>query len=263
MYKMELMLNLYLLSNCNHYSLFTIVLTGDYLLATSLKQLAGLRNNDITELISSGLRDLIEGDFFGEHDDEMNPVPTRPKGIDSKHFYDWENEDHLQKLGSNDYLGQCKDEWILRTMLATGSILGKGCQAAMKLAHEDGQKEKEAYILGGHLAIIWQLYLDIKDFFVHPHTFSLVGAPLMFALWEYPTIYSHFIQAKLNKVNIRHKELYYAVRSTRATEYLSLFLDKELATILKYSDRFPVDDARMSLQKMAINIHAETLKYME
>lgn len=57
---------------------------GDYLLATCLKNLGGLRNNAVTELISTGLRDLVEGDFFGEHDDLNNPLPTIPKGKTSQ-----------------------------------------------------------------------------------------------------------------------------------------------------------------------------------
>lgn len=206
----------------------------------------------------------MEGDFFGEHDKEQNPLPSKPKGVDSKNPpYQWEIEDNIQKLGSNEYLGQCRDEWTLRTMLMSGSIIGKGCQGAMKLAGHGVDKEREAYILGGHLALIWQLYLDIKDFFIHPNSFSFVGAPVMFALWEYPTIYSHFLEARLDKKPIEHKGLYYAVKSTRALEYLTIFLDIELATILEFSDKFPVEDARTAIQKMALTIHSETMHYIE
>ncbi|XP_026758557.2 all trans-polyprenyl-diphosphate synthase PDSS2-like [Galleria mellonella] len=241
-----------------------VLLTGDYLLATCLHQLGGLRNNAVTELISTGLRDLVEGDFLGEHDKENNPWPTRPKGSNEmRSHYEWEKEDNLRKLGSNEYLGQGKDEWIYRTMLMSGSILGKGCQGAMKLANRGEQTERDAYILGGHLALIWQLYLDVKEFFTHPYLYSLVGAPVTFALWEYPTIYSHILEAKLDKKPVEYKQLYYAVRGTRAIDYLSNFLDDELAAVLKYSERFPVTDARLSLQKMALTIHGEAVQYIE
>ncbi|KAL0868883.1 hypothetical protein ABMA27_007223 [Loxostege sticticalis] len=241
-----------------------VLLTGDYLLATCLKNLGGLRNNAVTELISTGLRDLVEGDFFGEHDDLNNPLPTIPKGSnDVIRHYDWETEDNLKKLGSNEFLGQGKDEWKLRTMLTSGSILGKGCQGAMELANRGEQMEKDAYILGGHLALIWQLYLDVKDFFTHPYSYSLVGAPVMLAMWEYPTVYGFLLEHKLEGKPMDYKQLYYAVQGTRAIEYLSLFLDEELDAIMRYSDKFPVDDARQALQKMATTIHAEALQYME
>lgn len=176
--------------------------------------------------------------------------------------YEWEMEDNLKKLGSNEYLGQGKDEWILRTMLTSGSILGKGCQGAMKLANRL-DLERDAYILGGHLALIWQLYLDVKDFFTHPYNFSLVSAPVTLALWEYPQIYGHILEAKLEKRPVEFKQLYYAVRSTRSLEYLNKFLDEELDMVVKYSKKFPVEDARLALQKMAITIHDETVQYIE
>ncbi|XP_064073999.1 all trans-polyprenyl-diphosphate synthase PDSS2-like [Vanessa tameamea] len=241
-----------------------VLLTGDYLLAMCLKGLGGLRNAEVTELISTGLRDLVEGDFLGERDDENNPLPSKPKASNDLNVrYQWESEDNLGKLGSNDYLGRGKDEWLLRTMLTSGSLLGKGCQGAMKLARRGEQMERDGYILGGHLAIIWQLYLDVRDFFTHPYSYSLVGAPVILAIWEYPTVYSYILEAKLEKRPIEYKQLYYAVRATRSLEYLTLLLEDEMAAILKISDRFPVDDARNAIQKMALTIHDETLQYIE
>ncbi|RVE44125.1 hypothetical protein evm_011236 [Chilo suppressalis] len=240
-----------------------VLLTGDYLLATCLQNLGGLRNNAVTELISSGLRDLVEGDFFGEHDAANNPLPTKPKGTHCSRHYEWETEDNLNKLGSNEFLGQGKDEWKLRTMLTTGSILGKGCQGAMKLAQRGEQMERDAYMLGGHLALLWQLHLDVKDFFTHPYSYSLVGAPVMLAMWEYPQLYGHILEHRVEGVPVEYKQLYYAVRSTRAVDYLTLFLNEEFDAVMRYSDKFPVEDARCSLQKMATTIHTEALEYME
>ncbi|CAH2094842.1 unnamed protein product [Euphydryas editha] len=241
-----------------------VLLTGDYLLATCLKNLGKLRNNDVTELISTGLRDLVEGDFLGERDDANNPLPSKPKASnDFKAPYNWQGEDNLGKLGSNDYLGRGKDEWLLRTMLTSGSLLGKGCQGAMKLAGRGEQMERDAYILGGHLAIIWQLYLDVRDFFTHPYSYSLVGAPVVLAIWEYPTVYSYILEAKIEKRPIEYKQLYYAVRATRSLEYLTIFLEEETTAILKISERFPIEDARNAIQKMALMIHDETIQYME
>lgn len=169
----------------------------------------------------------------------------------------------MDKLGTNDFLGQGKDEWILRTMLTSGSLLAKGCLGAMKLAKRGEEVEKNAYKLGGHLALLWQLYLDTKDFFTHPYSYSVVNAPVIIALWEYPQIYGHILEAKLENKQIEYKQLYYAVKGTRAMEYLTIFLDDELAETIKYSDTFPVKDARDAIQKMAKTIHEEALQYIE
>lgn len=177
--------------------------------------------------------------------------------------YDWENEDNLQKLGSNEYLGQGKDEWTYRTILQSGSMLGKGCQGAMKLAKCGKEAEKDAYRLGGHLALLWQLYLDIKDFFTHPYEYSLVGAPVTIALWEYPQLYGHILEAKLEERTVDYKQLFYAVKGTRSVEYLTVFLNDELAEVLKYIDKFPDGEATAALKKMALTIHDETMQYIE
>ncbi|CAK1583971.1 unnamed protein product [Parnassius mnemosyne] len=241
-----------------------VLLTGDYLLATCLRHLGGLRNNEVTELISTGLRDLVEGDFLGERDADNNPLPSKPKANNEiKRHYDWENENNLGKLGSNEFLGQGKDEWILRTMLTSGSLLAKGCQAAMKLSKRGEELEREAYKLGGHLAMIWQLYLDVKDFFTHPDSYSLVGAPVILAIWEYPTLYGHILEAKLEKKEIELKPLHYAVLGTRSLEYLKQFLDEELAAALQCCEKFPVEEARVALQKMAISVHSEAVQYID
>ncbi|CAH0728633.1 unnamed protein product, partial [Brenthis ino] len=240
-----------------------VLLTGDYLLASCLKNLGGLYNNDVTELISTGLRDLVEGDFLGDFDDDNNPLPSRPTVCNNVKNYQWQIENNLSTLGSNEFLGQGKNEWLLRTMLTSGSLLGKGCQGAMKLANRGEKIEKNAYILGGHLAIIWQLYLDVKDFFTYPYSYSLVGAPVILAIWEYPTVYSFIIEAKLEKRPVEYKQLYYAVRATRALDYLTIFLEEEMAAIMEHSDKFPVEDARVAIQKMALTVRTETLQYME
>lgn len=61
-------------------SISDLYILGDYLLASCLKNLGGLYNNEVTELISTGLRDLVEGEFLGDHDDDNNPLPSRPTG---------------------------------------------------------------------------------------------------------------------------------------------------------------------------------------
>lgn len=103
----------------------------------------------------------------------------------------------------------------------------------MKVARRGEHKEREAYVLGGHLALLWQLYLDVKDFFTHPYSYSLVGAPVVIAMWEYPNVYGHIVEAKINQEPINFKQLYYAVRSTRCMDYLTEFMDEELDAIMR------------------------------
>ncbi|CAG5004302.1 unnamed protein product [Parnassius apollo] len=216
-------------------------------------------------LIHKTMANLQDKQKHGEKFKDLlcgNKIVLLTANNEIKRHYDWENENNLGKLGSNEFLGQGKDEWVLRTMLTSGSLLAKGCQAAMKLSNRGEELEREAYKLGGHLAMIWQLYLDVKDFFTHPNSYSLVGAPVTLAIWEYPTIYGHILEAKLEKKEVEFKPLYYAVMGTRCFEYLRQLLDEELVAVLQCCEKFPVEEARVALQKMAISVHSEAVQYM-
>ncbi|XP_063621727.1 all trans-polyprenyl-diphosphate synthase PDSS2-like [Cydia splendana] len=235
-------------------------LTGDYILSKSSLLNGGLCNTEVSELICSCLRDQIEGKFLGEHGVDDKPIPSKPNVNHEVKLYDWENECNLEKLGSNEYLGQGKEEWILRTMLLSGSILGKGCEAAMKLARQD-EIERDAYKLGGHLALLWQLYIDISDFFTNPKSkYSLVGASVIMALWEYPSIYD---QLFLSQRPVNLNELNQAVSSNCCMVALSSLLNEELGAVLKYSDGMPVHDARKALQNIAKALYGDAMKIIK
>lgn len=55
------------------------LLSGDYLLSNSCAELAGLRNQDLVELMSSAVRDLTEAEFVGPRDKQNNPLPAKPR----------------------------------------------------------------------------------------------------------------------------------------------------------------------------------------
>ncbi|XP_061710534.1 all trans-polyprenyl-diphosphate synthase PDSS2-like [Cydia pomonella] len=237
-----------------------VLLAGDYILSKSYLRHGGLRNTEVSELIFSCLRDQIEGKFLGERGIDDKPIPSKPKVTQEVRRYDWENECNLEKLGSNDYLGQGKEEWILRTMLLSGSILGKGCEAAMKLARR-GEIERDAYKFGGHFALLSQLYLNISDFFTNPKSnYSLVSAPVIMALWEYPSVYDQLMMSQ-RPVNLN--ELNHAVSSTRCMDALSSLLNEELSAVVKCSDRMPIHDAREALQNIARALYGEAMKIIE
>ncbi|KAK3932851.1 Decaprenyl-diphosphate synthase subunit 2 [Frankliniella fusca] len=54
------------------------LLSGDYLLSNCCVELAALRNQEITELMSSAVRDLTESEFVGQRDQQNHPIPSHP-----------------------------------------------------------------------------------------------------------------------------------------------------------------------------------------
>ncbi|VEN56737.1 unnamed protein product [Callosobruchus maculatus] len=101
------------------------LLTGDYLLSTSFKELAGLKCHEVNDLISTCLRDLVEAEFIEPRDEQSRPLPNKPSScgdiIIPNHF-----EEDVLKV--SDALGNAKAEWTLRHLLDGASLLAKCCQ---------------------------------------------------------------------------------------------------------------------------------------
>lgn len=106
------------------------LLTGDYLLSTSFKELAGLKCHEVNELVSTCLRDLVEAEFIHPRDEQNRPLPARP----SKEQKDVSVPNHFDKelLEISEVLGNAKAEWTLRHLLGGASLLAKCCQVRIR-----------------------------------------------------------------------------------------------------------------------------------
>lgn len=157
------------------------LLSGDYLLSNCCVELAALRNQEITELMSSAVRDLTESEFVGQRDQQNNPLPTHPQECSAV------------------------DDWTLRSELSGGRLLGKSCQGTLRLAGHSKEFSQEGYKFGKHLALAWQACLDMEPFmpgsqYSSNAAFSLVSAPVLFHLNYDSSLYS-LIQAGAENVN--------------------------------------------------------------
>lgn len=146
------------------------LLTGDYLLSHSCAELANLRHQEVVELISSAVRDFSESEFIGERDEQNNPLPSHPNAkknskADStlKHIV-FDGNDTMVPLSIEDALGIPEKEWECRNILSAGSLLGKSCKAALKLARLGEDLQNQAYLFGAHLSLAWQACLDAEPF---------------------------------------------------------------------------------------------------
>lgn len=125
------------------------LLTGDYLLSNSFKELAGLKCHEVNELISTCLRDLVEADFIEPRDryplyfhfqnfllyrqsfhinfSQNRPLPAKPLGKKEK-VVEVPNQFDENVLKISEVLGNAKAEWTLRHLLDGASLLAKCCQ---------------------------------------------------------------------------------------------------------------------------------------
>ncbi|XP_034950030.1 decaprenyl-diphosphate synthase subunit 2-like [Chelonus insularis] len=140
------------------------LLSGDHLLANSYSQLAALRNQEVSELMSIAVRDIAQADFVGRRDNQNNIIPSVPP---------------------EDKIGYAVREWTLQNTLSVGSLLGKSCQGTLNLGGHNEEIQECGYQFGKHLALAWQTGVDLEPFTKKsslPIHFNLCSAPVMFQI---------------------------------------------------------------------------------
>jgi decaprenyl-diphosphate synthase subunit 2 len=80
--------------------------------------------------MSSAVRDLAEAEFIGLRDKQNQPLPSP---------------------------GLTEQDWMMRSVLCAGSLLGKSCQGTLKLAGHGEMLQQSGYRFGQHLALAWQV----------------------------------------------------------------------------------------------------------
>lgn len=175
--------------NNNDTSLFAnkiAILIGDYLLVTANGMLARLKNQDLSYIISTALRDLSEGEFFGHRDTQNMPLPGKP--INNSDPYTICSD--TLPLEMVNTLGSPVREWTLRTMYNGGSLFGRGCQGAVVLSGLGVEEQENAHKFGSHLSLAWQAATELQRITSDSkENFSLVSAPVLFAMNENPKLY--------------------------------------------------------------------------
>ncbi|XP_066262049.1 all trans-polyprenyl-diphosphate synthase PDSS2-like [Euwallacea similis] len=169
------------------------LLTGDYLLSSSFREMSMLRNQEVNELISMSLRDIVEAEFIEPRDKQNRPMPAKPL----VEFGEIEIPINFDTgpFRVNEVLGNAKAEWTLRHFLGNASLLAKSCQATLKLANHDEEYQKYGNLFGRNMALALQAHYDIRIFEEDQKgPFSLISAPLMFHLQHDPDFYSEILK---------------------------------------------------------------------
>ncbi|KAJ2938527.1 hypothetical protein O0L34_g13023 [Tuta absoluta] len=211
------------------------ILIGDYLLVTANGMLARLKNQDLSYLISTALRDMSEGEFFGERDKQNMPLPGKPNSNNSEFVI---NCDTLP-LSVSDALGSPTKEWTLRTMYNGGSLFGRGCQGALLLGGKQLQEQELAYLFGCHLCLSWQAASELQKFMsTNKETYSLVSAPVIFALNENPELYKYIDTAKSSVTDVDLEEFRDGILKTNAIDRTRLLSEENAKKADLYVNMF-------------------------
>ncbi|KPI92091.1 Decaprenyl-diphosphate synthase subunit 2 [Papilio xuthus] len=211
------------------------ILIGDYLLVTANGMLARLKNQDLSYLISTALRDISEGEFFGDRDSQNLPLPGKP--LSMLDLYEI-NSDTLPFDVTN-VLGSPTKEWTLRTLYGGGSLFGRGCEGAVLLAGKGKKEQERAYLLGCHLSLVWQAASDLQKFTTdNKESYSLVSAPVLFAVNESPDIYKEIEKFKNDLRELDYDAIKSCVLKTNAIEQTRMLFSTNSKIAARYADMF-------------------------
>lgn len=227
------------------------------MLSSSYHELACLKNQQLNELMSSALRDLTECEFIGECDQQNNPLPCRPQEV----AVDMENltkaEFGTDPINGEKALGNAKEEWTLRNTLGGASLLGKACQGALMLAGHSDSHQRKGYLLGKHLALSWQAYIEREMFISNSNkyrTFSLVSAPVLFHLQYEPQIYRIVEEAGESVENVDFEKLRQLIVSGPGMQKTMELQQENSKAALELLEYFEVEDAKNSLRNIIHSI---------
>lgn len=226
------------------------ILIGDYLLVTANGMLARLKNQDLSYLISTALRDLSEGEFFGHRDAQNLPLPGKPC-VDNETY---EINGDTLPLEVVDTLGSPVREWTLRTMYNGGSLFGRGCQGAVLLSGMGLEEQENAYKFGSHLLLAWQASTEVQKILSdNKESLSLVSAPVLFAIHEKPELYN--VIANVNNVReVNIEALKEDILKTEAVERTKLLylehVDKATSYVERFGDSQPIDTIKRLIKTM-------------
>ncbi|KAJ8958842.1 hypothetical protein NQ318_019605 [Aromia moschata] len=220
------------------------LLTGDYLLSTSFRELAGLKNHDVNELISTCLRDLTEEQFIEPRDKQNSPLPAPPL----KEQKEVVIPDHLhnETVKMSEVLGNAKAEWTLRHLLGGANLLAKCCQGTLMLGEHPEAFQELGYLFGRNMALAWQAHRDRTHF--EPYKtgpFSLVCGPVLFHVQHDPGYHSRIMEYAENDVD--YYEIRRAVLSGPGLEKTKELQEEFSTRALEVLEKFPESEAKGAL----------------
>ncbi|KAG0334606.1 coq1 putative hexaprenyl diphosphate synthase [Podila horticola] len=148
------------------------ILGGDFLLARASIALARLRNHEVTELISTVIANLVEGEFMQLRNGQVEN--GRSKNMTTFEYY------------------------MEKSYMKTASLISKSCRSSAVLGGATNEVCDIAYTYGKNIGLAFQLVDDMLDFTVSSEEFGkpagadlklgLATAPVLFAWEEFPEL---------------------------------------------------------------------------
>lgn len=213
------------------------------------------------------MRDMAEYAFFGERDEQNNPLPFDPalrakyrtkNDLTSSDVEASDEIDNEKPIMVKNFMESAEKEWTLRNTLRSASLLGKSCQGAMMLAGHPDSQHKLAYLFGKYLALAWQAWIELEPFkcteIPHMAQFNLVSAPVLFHLDSDPKLYAEIKKGSETIENVDFKKIHKIVRAGPGVERTRSLQNKYSFLVLRALDEFPYSEARTALKNIVLSM---------
>lgn len=208
---------------------------------------------------------MAESEFLGDRDEQNHPLPSQPpktprrslttEAVDEE-YHRHLSDDVLNPIKKQEFMGSPESEWALRHTLSIGSLLGKGCQGALKLADLPDDIQRDGFWFGKSFALAWQACADLLPFqsstLPDGATFSLVSAPVLYHLEYDPDAYEEIKKGHISVENIDYERLHREILKGPAVEKTHSLQQKQILAALSKLKKFPECDARTSLQNFLL-----------
>lgn len=204
---------------------------------------------------------MAESNFIGDRDEQNNPLPSDPtksqETSSEESFIENDDEiDNTKPLSLKNVMGNPEKEWALRHILSAGTLLGKSCQGALKLAGQPEALQKQGYLFGKHLALAWQACIDMEPFKMDSiplgAQFSLVSAPVLFHLEYDQKMYDDIIKGRVSVDNIDYAEIHRQIIQGPGLEMTRDLQRKHSLAAMTVLNELPPNDARTALQNIIL-----------
>lgn len=206
---------------------------------------------------------MSESEFIGDRDEQNHALPSPPNSSRALLTEDVDDEyrrhlrdDVIKPIEKDRFLGSPESEWALRHMLSVGSLLGKGCLGALKLAELPEELQRDGFWFGKGFALTWQACADLEPFrrqqLAHGETFSLISAPVLYHLKHDPKSFEIINKARISIGNVDYQQLHSEILNGPAIEKCEQLLRKQATSTLKVLQQFSPGDSRKFLQNMIL-----------
>jgi decaprenyl-diphosphate synthase subunit 2 len=209
-------------------------------------------------------RDVGDSNFLGDRDIQNNPLPSDPfKKLEEQKknpsLFDEVSTDQIDNtlpFKLHDIMGTAEQEWRLRHTLGGGTLLGKSCQAAMILAKQNEEVQKEIYFMGKHMYLGYRAAKDLSIFRAKElpasGKFSLVSAPVLFHLEHQPDLYEEIKKGAESIENINYKKIFKIVRNGPGIEMTRELLNKNNLIAFTLLHKFPKSDSQRAIENLIL-----------